>query len=259
MVGEHQRAGSEGFTLLEILIALTITATVMSVVFGVYASCLEVAGDIETSSQTDQMMRMVMSRISRDISSYAPVTTADFKAFRGKEKVGRPTNATASANGTQAAPQEVAMFVGKAWEDAVDEEDGVEIMSFPTRGTLDWVGTPWPGRINLVSYVLVPERDQQNPGTYILLRREQPFAGLYADQDTQEVELADGLLRVEDAGPLYLDKEGESFRKWDGAVRQQNKQSLVPAMVRWNIWVQRGGRPTMYTIAVHPLTQGVHP
>ncbi|MGX9364833.1 PulJ/GspJ family protein [Desulfoplanes sp. PS50] len=251
-----------GFTLLEILIAMTITATVMSVLFGVYASCLDVARDIESLSRTDQMMRMVVSRISNDIRSYAPMTASDLTAFREEENgtlenTGiRDDNATAATNETQGLehPIELPVFTGNAVDMLWDHEDKTVLMSFPTRASLGFENDSRLERINLVSYVLVPEdADSDESATYRLLRRELPFAGLYPKLAAQEVELADGLLWVEEGGPVYLDETGQMVTAWDGSGRKQAKQLAVPRLISWSLRVAMNGEPTSYEIIVRPL------
>lgn len=250
-----------GFTLLEILIAMTITATVMSVLFGVYASCLDVARDIESLSRTDQMMRMVVSRISNDIRSYAPMTASDLTAFREEENgtlenTGiRDDNATAATNETQGRehPIELPVFTGNAVDMLWDHEDKTVLMSFPTRASLGFENDSRLERINLVSYMLVPEDADNGSGMYRLLRRELPFAGLYPELAAQEVELADGLLWVQEGGPVYLDETGQMVTAWDGLERKQEKQLVVPRLISWSLRVNMNGEPTSYEIVVRPL------
>jgi prepilin-type N-terminal cleavage/methylation domain-containing protein len=250
-----------GFTLLEILIAMTITATVMSVLFGVYAACLDVARDIESLSRTDQMMRMVVSRISNDIRSYAPMTASDLTAFREEgnttlESTGiLESNATAATNETQGRERSVDLpvFIGNEVGMLLDQEDKTVVMSFPTRASLGFENDSRLERINLVSYVLVPEDAGNGSRTYRLLRRELPFAGLYPELAGQEMELADGLLWAEEDGPDYLDETGQMVPAWDGSGRKKEKKLAVPRLISWSLSVDMNGNPTSYEIIVRPL------
>ena len=257
-MGCSQCVADRGFTLLEILIALTITATVMSVLFGVYASRLDVALDIESSSRTDRMMRMVVSRITNDLRSYAPMTAADLKAFREDENATLESNATATTNGTEDNEIEVdlPMFSGIAMDMPPDDDEGILVMSFPTRASLGFENDEGLQRINLVAYVLVPEDEDGTSGSYLLLRREMPFAGLYPEQDVQEIELADGLVWAEEGGPKYLDKDGEVVSEWDGAARRRDEQLDVPRLISWTLHVERGdGATAAYEITVRPMVR----
>ncbi|WP_462324769.1 PulJ/GspJ family protein [Desulfoplanes sp.] len=254
-MGRAQGGEQPGFTLLEILVALTITATVMSVLFGVYASCLDVAQEIESSSRTDQMMRMVVSRISNDIRSYAPMTVADLRAYRDEENATLENNATAAITGTEdnGTADDLPLFTGIEMAMPPDDEDGTVVMSFPTRSSLGFEADEGLQRINLVAYVLVPEDEAGESGNFILLRRELPFAGLYPEMEVQEIELADGLVWGEEGGPHYLAEDGEVVDAWDGAARKQEKQLVVPRLVSWTLTVDQDGFPTAYEITVRPL------
>ena len=98
MTGEIQKITRlQGFTLLEILIALMMTATIMGALFGVFASSLDVAQEVERSARDDQMMRMVMDRITRDVRSFVALSAGD---MRVGEREGNGTNVqeTTAAN-----------------------------------------------------------------------------------------------------------------------------------------------------------------
>ncbi|GAU08030.1 PulJ/GspJ family protein [Desulfoplanes formicivorans] len=243
----------QGFTLLEILIALTMTATVMSVLFGVYASCLDVARDLESSSRADRMMRMVVSRITNDLRSYAPMVAADLSAFRGGD-VYLEDNATQETNRTsdKGTEVEVPLFWGNEMDTPPQDEEGIVVMAFPSRASLGFADNDEVQRINLVSYVLVPENENDENGRYVLLRRELPFAGLYPEQKIEMIELADGLVWTDRAGPIYLDETGERFTTWDGTARKRARKPVVPRLISWTLRVDRDGQQVVYPMTVHP-------
>jgi prepilin-type N-terminal cleavage/methylation domain-containing protein len=249
-----------GFTLLEILIALTITATVMSVLFGVYASCLDVARDIEASSRTDQMMRMVVSRITSDIRCYAPMRASDLTAFREEENASLESegisadNATEATNATrdEGAGVELPLFIGNEVARLPDEE-GTIVMSFPSRASLGFEDDVGSQRINLIAYVLVPEDGAGGSEKFRLIRREVPFAGLYPEPGAQEMELADGLIWSKEGAPVYLDEASEMVAAWDGLARKREKRFEVPGLVSWRLSAVTDKGVVSYQVVVRPL------
>lgn len=253
-MGRVHKGTDQGFTLLEILIALTVTATVMSALFGVYASCLEVARDIEFSSRADSMMRMVVSRITNDLRSYASLAAADLMVV-GAGDPGSDVNASEenSRSRNNAALMDVPLFTGNEIPTSLPDKDGVVVMVFPTRASLGFARDDGLQRINMVSYVLVPEDGEVENGTYTLLRREVPFAGLYPGLKAETVELADGLVWSSSIGPRYQDEQGAWVRTWDGAARRQAQESELPGLIRWTLRMDQEGRRMAYTMAVRPL------
>jgi general secretion pathway protein J len=62
----------KGFTLLEILLALSILATVLSTVFASYTGTFRVVSETESQAEIYQMARVVLERILEDLESFHP-------------------------------------------------------------------------------------------------------------------------------------------------------------------------------------------
>ena len=58
---------STGFTLLEVVIAITIFALCITVVYSLYGSVVTVVNNVEKRVETDQGGRIVLERISDDL------------------------------------------------------------------------------------------------------------------------------------------------------------------------------------------------
>ena len=251
MTGEIQKITRlQGFTLLEILIALMMTATIMGALFGVFASSLDVAQEVERSARDDQMMRMVMDRITRDVRSFVALSAGD---MRVGEREGNGTNVqeTTAANATTVS---VPAFTGYEPDSTTQPDDGIVLMSFPTLASLNF-GDMLPGeRINEVRYILRPQDEEAK--TYVLFRQERPYAGLYAQIDPQEVELADGIVWAEGSLPTYIDETGEISLSWDPAQRKNDEKSVVPQLITWVFTVRDGqGMSRTYPLSVHPVVR----
>lgn len=63
---------SNGFTLLEILLALSILATVLSTVFASYTGTFRVVSETESQAEVYQMARIALERILEDLESFYP-------------------------------------------------------------------------------------------------------------------------------------------------------------------------------------------
>ncbi len=237
----------QGFTLLEILIALMMTATVMGALFTVFVSSLDVAQEVEQSARDNQMMRMVMDRITRDLRSFVFLSAEDMRVSRQAE------NGTETGDAVQADLPEKSLPVFTGYEpDSTGEE--MVLMSFPTLAALNFENMMPGERINEVRYIV---RLQDGDGKrYALFRQERPYAGLYPQIAPQEIELADGMGWGEESFPHYVDETGEIFSIWDGAQRATDKKSIVPQLITWVFTLTRSqGISRTYTLAVHPLAQ----
>jgi prepilin-type N-terminal cleavage/methylation domain-containing protein len=74
MIAPDTRAptSSNGFTLLEILLALSILATVLSTVFASYTGTFRVVSETESQAEVYQMARIALGRILEDLESFYP-------------------------------------------------------------------------------------------------------------------------------------------------------------------------------------------
>jgi len=70
----------DGFTLLEILLALSILATVLSTVFASYTGAFRLVSETESQAEVYQMARIALERILEDLESFYPEDIEDHQA-----------------------------------------------------------------------------------------------------------------------------------------------------------------------------------
>ncbi len=86
----HSRAPNRGFTLLEIMIAVGITALMGSLVAVTFQTGLRAKESVEQEADRYRMLRVTMNRMSREIGSAFVSDRYDPKRFRDAND--RPTN-----------------------------------------------------------------------------------------------------------------------------------------------------------------------
>ena len=77
-----------GFTILEILIALSILATVLSIVFTSYTATFRIIGETESQAEIYQMARIALERIIEDLACTLPEDTKTSKSKDTDEESG---------------------------------------------------------------------------------------------------------------------------------------------------------------------------
>ncbi|WP_305045655.1 type II secretion system protein GspJ [Geoalkalibacter sp.] len=79
---------AQGFTLLEILVALTITAIVLTSVYGVFATLSSAKEELESDAEIFHQARVLFDRMAREIRSvyYHPARESIFQGGEGEER-----------------------------------------------------------------------------------------------------------------------------------------------------------------------------
>ena len=83
------RKGPEGFTLLELLVAMAIFAAVIAMVYGAYRSTFRITGDSEGKLQTGTMARVALDRISEDLETVYTGKGGYLQGVREENATGR--------------------------------------------------------------------------------------------------------------------------------------------------------------------------
>ena len=102
-------AGSAGFTLIEVLVAVAIAAIVLTAVYGVFSGVSSAKTRLEADSEAYHRARIVFDRLGRELRGAVPIGGSDGKGvFRaGREGSGRPflelTTTAVAQQGTVAA------------------------------------------------------------------------------------------------------------------------------------------------------------
>ena len=157
---EHLPRPSAGFTLLEILIAISILAIVLTTVYGIVASISGAKDRLEQEGEVYQRVRIIYDRLGREIRGVCPV----------------------------GGPAQKGVF--RTGQDA----DGNPMLELTTTATAQ-LGTQQTG-IALVRYSLAPDREK--PAGQVLLRTEQ--SALVSDEalrETGPMRLAEGIAQME--------------------------------------------------------------
>ena len=184
----------KGFTLLEILIAVFILATVLSTIYAAYRGTFRIIHDSEKDSEIYGMARNTMLRMLKDLSAV-----------------------TASGAGS------TFKFVSRASETA-----GANFMeiAFTSRSHLSWVDNEGSGTLAEIGYYV----DQGGPdGTFRLLRRDVPTAEAGTDGQgvRQGFVICEGLYSLT---YKFTDSAGQTHDSWDAAAGAAGEKNKVPTL-----------------------------
>ena len=97
---------SSGFTLIEVLIAVSLTAIVLSSIYGVFTSVFAARERVLAESETSQIGRVIFERVGRELrGAWVPTTTTPGAKFflATTDRDGRPELRFATASTTLAA------------------------------------------------------------------------------------------------------------------------------------------------------------
>lgn len=79
-----RRPGTAGFTLLEVLVAIAILATVLTAIYGVFSSIVAAKTRLDTDSDAFHRARVIYDRLGRELRGVATAGPAGHKGvFRG--------------------------------------------------------------------------------------------------------------------------------------------------------------------------------
>ena len=190
---------NEGFTLLEVLIAMSIFAISVSIVYGLYASMMSVVQNVEERTRLNDLVRTAFVRFNKDLSGL----------YRGEK----------------------GFLDGRDSANLRDDEPILELVS-SAHLSFDFATDPVP--LSVIRYYLLPEEQED---IYTLLRSDTPefFQAGEEGSVTQEeraFRLCTGLAGVR---IRYLDRNGDDRSEWDTREMEDDEQkedSRFPASVR---------------------------
>lgn len=180
-----------GFTLIEILIAVFILATVLSTVYAAYRGTFRIINDAEQDGEIYGMARNTMLRLIKDLSA---VTTAG-----GTFKFVSRASETAGANFME--------------------------IAFTSRSHLSWMENENSGTVAEIGYYV----DQEGPeGSFRLLRRDVPNAVVGIEgQDRRGFVICEGLYSLT---YKFTDTLGQAHDAWDSTAGATGEKNKVPAL-----------------------------
>ncbi len=176
----------DGFTLLEILIAIFILVTVLSTVFASYTGTLRIVGETESKAEIYQMARTALERILEDL-----------ECIYMHEEAG-----TSESEEAEKLPE----FTGK--EDEI-EGRSADMLRFPSRAHLLFGEQDQSWATTEISYYV--EEGAQGEGL-VLYRSDRPYLEATSVESGDGLPLCEKLLSVDFA---YYDAEGEEYESWD--------------------------------------------
>ncbi len=190
---------SSGFTLLEILIAIVIVATVLSTVFASYTTTFRVIRQTESQVEVYQMARTVLDRVVEDLESVYIPKDVKLETEEKKEETG---------------PY---VFEG---EDTEINGVSANTLRFPSKAHVVFAeeDQSW-GTAQITYYV---EEAKASPGL-VLLRSDRLVLEEPLEEGKGGYPLCEGLAAVKFS---YIDDKGEEHRSWDPSEKDR-----IPQMV----------------------------
>jgi general secretion pathway protein J len=199
----HYSKGNSGFTLLEILIAIFLSAVVLTMVFMSYTGSFRVLDETESQAEIYRMAGIAMERMLEDLESiYIP------------KREGNPE----SEENTPSLFQ----FVGEGRE---IEGRSADALRFISRAHLDPSGQERePGAVEIRYYV----KKSDEGDDLVLYRSDRPiFEGVSPSGDeTGGLALCERLVSV---NFTYYEENGEMRESWDSAADEL--KGKIPSMV----------------------------
>ncbi len=192
---------NKGFTLLEIMIALFIFASVLSTIFISYTGTFNVLDQTESRADIYRMARIALERMQEDLES-----AYFFSNTENSESEENPFSDT--------------HFTGKDAE--IDERDA-DTLSFMSRAHIDFDEEEKGIGIAEISYYV---GENETGDGFVLYRSDTPQIETPPDEGTGGLILCEGLFSVDF---IYYDGSGEAYEKWDSlGVEHKDK---FPVMV----------------------------
>src|SRR5262252_7547598 len=188
----------EGFTLMEVMIAVAITALMGTLVASSFNSTFKAKQVIEGEAERYRMIRTAMNRMEREIGAAFVSDRFDLKRYR--DSYDRPTNFVGQADHllfTSLAHQ-------RLYTDAKESDQMV------------------------VEYSVKTSTERNANGRRDLMRRENPILDERMDRGGSEDVLFEGIQRIEFS---YWDSDKKEWvSEWD--TRRLERKSYLPTRVR---------------------------
>jgi general secretion pathway protein J len=192
---------AKGFTLLEILIAISIFASVLSTIFISYTGTFNVLDQTESRSNIYRMARIALERMQEDLESAYFISGTE--------------NSESKEN-----PFDYTPFIGKDAE--IDGRDA-DTLSFISRAHIDFDGEEKGTGVAGISYYV---GENEKGDGFILYRSDTPRFENAPEEGKGGLVLCDGLFSVDFT---YYDGDGKSHEKWDS--KGDELKDKFPVMV----------------------------
>lgn len=204
---------ARGFTLLEIMIAVGITALMGSLVAVTFQTGLTAKDSVEAEADRYRALRVAMSRMTREIGAAFVSDRYDPKRFRDAND--RPTNFIGSKDRLLF----TSMAHQRLYADAKESDQMV------------------------VEYVVKTSTERNAHGRQDLIRRENPIIGEPMDRGGTEEPLLEDVRKIEFA---YWDSEKKEWDDdWD--TRRIERKQILPTRVKVTLYAKdENGKEARY-------------
>ncbi|MBU8894947.1 general secretion pathway protein GspJ [Corallococcus sp. H22C18031201] len=209
-----KRLGRRGFTLMEVMVAVAITALMGTVVAMAFQTGFSAKETVEGEAEHYRMVRVALNRMAREIGSAYVSDRYDLKRFRDQND--RPTN-----------------FVG--------ERDKLLFTTFANQRLYTDVKESDQA---VVEYFVEASNDRGARGRLDLKRRVNPNVGDRMDRGGTTDVLFEGVKTLEFA---YWNSEKKEWDdEWD--TRRNEQRSILPTRVRITVTaLDENGKEARYT------------
>lgn len=205
---------AHGFTLIEIVIAVTITAFIGATMAIAFNGAVGAKDTVEATSERYRMLRAAMSRMTREIS--AAYISERYDAKRYRDAFDRPTNFV----GTREKLMFTSLAHQRLYGDAKESDEMV------------------------VEYYVRSSTEKNVKGRTDLIRRERPQIEERMDRGGTEDVL------FEDAKKIEFQYWNSERKQWDDEwdTRRTEKKSILPTRVRVVLTaIDETGKEARYT------------
>lgn len=203
-LGTHNfRHFQSGFTLIEILIAIVIFATLLTTIYASYTGTFRVIDDTESQAEIYRMASIAMERMIEDLESVYI----------------QKGNQHASSEGDRA---NYFQFIGEEREIMGRRADTLRFIS---SAHIDFSGKDPGHGTAQIGYYLRESNDEEG---FVLYRADNPlFKETYPfDEESDGLVLCEGLASV---AFTYYGEDGRTFNNWDST--SEDMENKIPKMV----------------------------
>lgn len=208
MIDLHQPA-KEGFTLLELLVAIAMTAVLTLAVYGTYRAVSSSAEIYRKTIHYHEMAMACLERMSADLQSIAIRSPSEYVSSKDPKKSDPLMIRIHPASPDTGIPPETT------------------ILQLTSRNSLSLSPSDLPGIVN-IRYELIPDET----GGWALRRSQSnvPFSGL-PEMQTEPVVCRE--LRAIEI--VAMDAEGKGLKQWDSNAKEQRYETPAAVMIRLGV------------------------
>ena len=234
-----KNSGKSGLTLVEIIIAITITTIIMAFVGGVVINIINQRDEVEASSVAQKIGPVILNLIARDLEATFVYQLDDLKKQEAKntaEAEGEEGGGTSGDDTTSAEEMEVNYFIG---EDNGDDEDAYDSLHFVT--SLDSklrIGNKQSDIVE-VGYYLVKNDEGE---LYTLYRREDFFIDTDPVDGGKAIKIYDKVKALDFKYYEQPTNESEYIALAEGSAEYKDEwdntlENGIPYAVEVSVWI----------------------